>query len=130
MEDFPPPQQKPKRTLNYHEKVKAGVIRGGLNKFSKKGLARHKEEQLAHNINIANGDVFCVACGGTNHIEKHHYKGRSFPSEFIYLCGEFGCGKHKWIHSNENQAIKEGWLWPEYRGMPSNTNQLIPWIQS
>lgn len=127
MRDNLEPQHKPKKTLNYKEKVAAGLIKGGLNHFSKKGLARHKTEQLQHNKNIANGEVFCVACGSTNHLEKHHYKGRSYPDEFIYLCGEYGCGKHKWIHSNENQALKQGWLWPEYRGLQSNQDWPKPW---
>ncbi len=123
-------QYKPKKTLNYKEKVAAGLIKGGLKKFSKKGLERHKAEQLRHNKNIKDGEVFCVSCGSTNHLEKHHYKGRSYPDEFIYLCGEFGCGKHKWIHQNENQALKQGWLWQEYRGLPSNPSQLIPWLET
>lgn len=125
---FPEPQKKPTRTPNYQEKIKLGLIKGGLNKFSKKGLARRKAEQEQHNKNIAQGSICCEACGSDYHLEKHHYKGRAHPNEFIYLCGEFGCGKHKWIHSNENQAMKEGWLAPPYRGLPDNPNWPKPWI--
>jgi len=126
-EEFPEFQYKPARKLNYHERVKAGLQKGGLNKFSKKGLEKRKIEQKQHNKNISEGKVFCVACGATNHLERHHPKGRNYPDYFIYLCGEFGCGKHKWIHENENEAMKEGWLHPEYRGLPKNEKQVIPW---
>ncbi len=121
------PQHKPKRTLNYKEKVAAGLVKGGLKKFSKKGLERHKKEQLQHNKNIKDGQVFCVACGSTNHLEKHHPFGRSKPDIFVYICGEYGCKIHRWIHENVNEAYKLGWIQPLYRGLPNNPNWPKPW---
>lgn len=127
-DEIPEFQHKPKKKPNYQERVKLGLQRGGLNPISKKGQQRRAVEAKEHNKNIAEGLVFCVACGGINHIEKHHYKGRAFPDEFVYLCGEFGCNKHGWIHKNENQAFQEGWIWNEYRGLQPNPNQKIPWL--
>ena len=60
---FPEPQKKPTRTPNYQEKIKLGLIKDGLRKFSDKGLARQKAERDQHNKNIAEGVVYCVVCG-------------------------------------------------------------------
>lgn len=120
-------QYKPVKKPNYKERVRLGLQRGGLKKKSEKQKIKDSAELKQHNKNIKNNSVYCVKCGNIKHIEKHHYKGRKYPSEFIYLCGEFGCGMHSWIHKNENKALELGWLWPEYRGLNSNENQPKPW---
>lgn len=127
MDDLPEFIHKPKKKPNYQERVRLGLQRGGLRPMSKKGQQRRAAEAREHNKNIEEGNVFCVNCGGTNHIEKHHYKGRSFPTEFIYVCGEFGCKFHLWIHQNENEAFRLGYLHPEYRGLKPNPNHPRPW---
>lgn len=126
---FPEPQKKPERKLNYRERVAAGLQRGGLKPKSDKQLERDKLEAREHNKNIKKGVVFCVKCGSDKHIEKHHVKGRNFPDEFVYLCGEFGCAFHSWIHKNENEAYELGWLAPEYRGLPHKDNWPKPWLE-
>lgn len=124
---FPEPQKKPTRTPNYQEKIKLGLIKGGLRKFSDKGLARQKAERDQHNKNIEEGVVYCVVCGSDYHIEKHHPFGRSKPDLYVYLCGEYGCKFHKWIHENANEAYKIGWIQPLYKGLPDNPNWPKPW---
>lgn len=126
-DDILPFLKKQDKKPNYKERVRLGLQKGGLKPISEKQKQRLELEKKEHNKNIANGVVYCVKCGSTNHVEKHHYKGRAYPNEFVYLCGEFGCGFHKWIHLNENEAFKLGWLWPEYRGLPHDEKQKIPW---
>ncbi len=114
MNDFPEPQKKPERKLNYHERVKAGLQRGGLNKISKK---RQKSLQIYNKaISEIPHDSCCCKCGSREILEIHHPKGRKFIDNFIIVCHR--C--HEWIHSNANEAMRLGWLHPEIRGLKPN----------
>ena len=126
---FPPPQVKPAKKLNYSERVKAGLQRGGLNPLSRKRQEKLKEYSKAFEDDAE--IQYCACCGhkGTKEsLSRHHYKGRKFITDYIYLCQGTGCRKHDLIHENPNKAMEEGWIWPEIRGLQPNPNQLIPWI--
>lgn len=124
MSDFPEPQKKPERKLNYKERVKAGLQRGGLNPVSKKQQQKNNEYNKAINQDTEK-DYICArhgaACRST--LTRHHYKGRQYITDYIYLCQEF----HDKIHANSRWSKDEGWLWPEYDGKEQNPNQKIPW---
>jgi len=121
-------QNKPQKKPNYKERVRLGIQSSFLRKKSKKQIERDELEKEKHNKNIEDGMVFCAKCGRSQSLEKHHYKGRKYPDEFVYLCNEFGCGFHAWIHSNENRAYELGWLHPEYRGLKEDKNWPKPWL--
>lgn len=125
--DFPEFQHKPQKKPNYQERVKLGLQRGGLRPMSEKGQKRRAAEAREHNKNIAEGLVFCAKCGNQDNLERHHPLGRSFPDIFIYLCNEYGCGFHKWIHENSNEAYKLGWIQPEYKGLKHDPNHPKPY---
>ena len=125
MDDFPEPQKKPQKKPNYQERVRLGLQRGGLRPVSKKGQQRRATEAKEHNKNT---EASCHCCGATESLEKHHPHGRSKPDVFVYLCGPFGCRKHHWIHEHPNDAYKEGWLQPSYRGLKDDPNHPKPWL--
>lgn len=123
------PQEKPKKTLNYQEKVKAGLVSGGmkrsaLNKFSKK---TKEKLDTYHQLDTLSSNIFtCEHCELTfdkEQLDKHHPYGRgNFTSEFIYITRDF----HDWIHKNPNKAFELGWLQPQYRGLAYNPNHPVP----
>lgn len=110
MNDDPLPfQHKPAKSLNYHERVRAGLQRGGLNPMSKK-----KQSWTNKYIEKKKQDdewQECKVCGKTNRKEDaspHHPHGRNDSNILIYwwLCNS--C--HELIHTNPKEARENGYL--------------------
>jgi disulfide oxidoreductase YuzD len=104
-----PFQEKQPRKLNYQERVRAGIQRGGLNPTSKKKeewLKKYrKQKQLDQEYQV------CFVCGVTEHkdnMEPHHTHGRSNENIMKYQWVHTEC--HAWIHKNPNEARKKGYL--------------------
>jgi hypothetical protein len=59
-----------------------------------------------------NGKSFCEKCLMDGPVEPHHIYGRNGSNlmRFKLIGTVFGCGCHRKIHDNSNQARKEGWL--------------------
>jgi hypothetical protein len=108
-DEIPEFQHKPARKLNYQERVKAGLQRGGLPKFSKK-----KEEWTKKYSEQKKKDQeyqVCFVCGKTEHkdnMEPHHTHGRSNENIMIYKWVHTEC--HNKIHKNPNWARENGYL--------------------
>jgi hypothetical protein len=89
-----------------------------------KGYAESKSSQ---EVNID----CCAKCNSPFNLTRHHVAGRSgFYHDgrpcievWVYLCLE--C--HDAVHANGNQAMKEGWLQPEYRNQIQNGKRIEPW---
>jgi hypothetical protein len=107
--EFPEFQHKPQKTPNYKEKVKLGLISGGLKRT--KGLnpisKKHKKE-LDKYIRMCYNDAElqkCFRCGleaNKDILQRHHTHGRSGDNLYKY---EYCCVKcHEWIHANPNKA--------------------------
>lgn len=79
----------------------------------------------------------CAKCGATQNLTKHHPYGRSGTTEdgrdaitvWIWLCTSFGNRCHDVVHENPDQALKDGWLQPEYRNLNTeNYERKKPWL--
>lgn len=106
MPDFPEFQRKPERKLNYHERVKAGLQRGGLRKVSKK-----REDWLKKYNEQAEDDAeyqTCPRCKITSHkdsMERHHPWRRDNENILKYWWMHKEC--HKWIHDHPKEAREQ-----------------------
>lgn len=104
-----PFQQKQPRKLNYAERVKAGIQRGGLPHASKKKEEWLKKYRKAKELSQEYHE--CKVCGKTNHKDEadcHHPSGRSGQNilDFWFIC--VSC--HAWIHAHPNESRAKGYL--------------------
>jgi hypothetical protein len=64
-------------------------------------------------------------------LSPHHYKGRlgKHLYEFVMLHEVEVCGKHNNVHDEVEQATEDGWLQPEFHGLPPipDKDRTIPW---
>jgi len=88
LEELLPMQKKPEKSLNYHEKVAAGQIRGGLRPISKK----RQPEQAKYSresVKWLEGKR-CEICRTENNLSVHHMGGRgsllNVKSLWLPLC--------------------------------------------
>jgi hypothetical protein len=109
MNDFPEYQHKQPKKLNYKEKVKAGLIKGGINPMSKKKTEWNnkyiKQKQKDEEIQI------CPKCNLSDlksNMEPHHPKGRANENILFYWWMHPEC--HAWIHAHPNEARKQNLL--------------------
>jgi hypothetical protein len=106
--DLPFQHKQPKK-LNYHERVKAGLQRGGINPLSKK-----KQEWTAKYAKQKRDDQeyqTCIVCGIMEHkdnMEPHHTHGRSNENIMKYVWLHTEC--HAKIHAQPNWARANGYL--------------------
>ncbi len=114
MSDFPAPQEKPARRLNYAEKVKAGLVerkpRQRIKPVSSKRqgenaeYARVKKEYLAEHL-------FCEILGCfETHLDIHHKARRG---KFLLRVDTFlACCRrhHQQIESNPSWAKENGYI--------------------
>lgn len=119
------------KSLNYKER-NAGKFRTlstktGLKPFSKK---QRKKLQAYANSESMQDCEGCVKCGTYSSLQKHHVYGRSAIINgvqsielWIWLCHD--C--HEWVHANSNEAMKLGYLQPEYRNQKLIGERVMPW---
>lgn len=115
LEELLPMQKKPKKSLNYHEKVAAGQIRGGLRPISKK----RQPEQAKYSresVKWLEGKC-CKVCGTENNLSVHHTAGRgallNVKSLWIAACliGSEEFLKKKYPNSNHSHSGGcHGWI--------------------
>jgi hypothetical protein len=121
------PQKKPDKSLNYKEKVKAGLISGGLKRTALKKYSKKNEEKLDRYHWMCYTDTetqSCFMCGLVSHkdiLQRHHPKGRGGDNilYYKYVCADATTctvrnpqrrGGHDGIHSNPNWAREKGYL--------------------
>lgn len=76
-------------------------------------------------------EEICVKCGTIQNLTKHHAYGRQGLTEdgrpaievWFWMC--IIC--HDWVHANANEAMKTGYLQPEYRNQILNGTRIKPW---
>lgn len=143
------PQSKPAKTLTYREKVMAGLVKpkprsavmrrsGPVSTKPRKKIkpvsARNSARMERYRIWVRWAlriirAIKCARCGakrppdGTH--DPHHPCGRAKNNIFkvIPLCR--AC--HDWVHEHPNDAMLEGWLQPEYRGLGHNPKHPQPY---
>ncbi len=112
------PQAKPTQSLNYHERVKAGLQRGGLRKVSKDHqkyldlyhasiedddeIQKCSYHKLLFDLGLINKIHGDTLIGTKESLQRHHEKGRDkmLILQYKYCC--IHC--HDWIHKNPNKA--------------------------
>lgn len=133
MSDFPEFQHKPAKTPNYKEKVKLGLISGGLKRTSSLSPVskKHKKELDKYRNQCYNDAEIqkCFICGreaNKDILDRHHTHGRNKDNILIYeyVCkDETMCLKefevdgqvvvergHRFIHTYPNKARELGLL--------------------
>lgn len=126
LEEVLPFQTKPKKSLNYQEKVRAGIIRGGLRQVSKK-----KQKEQSHYSKRSQEwlvDKHCEICGQPNNLSLHHMNGRgvflNIEEYWMALClagsrdflikkfpgSNMADSCHDWVHKNGKLARKLGYI--------------------
>ncbi len=112
------PQQKPTKSLNYHERVKAGLQRGGLRQVSKQKQkwidlyhAQIDDDAEIQTCTFPVPENINKICGVTGHketLQRHHTHGRDKENilKYKYRCNDH----HDWIHKHPNKAREIGEL--------------------